>query len=132
MKVYRLTVTDNQLDAIDRALESFMRMSIGQFKYSIEEVWRDKVLEVDRRELESICDRLKEMYTGYKDRGASYGIHSKEVQEDARIAWDIKQVIRHRISYDRHPEGGHTVNFNPPNRSSLEPLPGIEKKVDNE
>ena len=47
-----------------------------------------------------------------------------------RIAWDIQQVIRHRIAWDRNPKGNITVDFDSPLKTSDEQLPIIEE--DNE
>jgi hypothetical protein len=130
-RAYRLTLTEDQLRVIKSSLESYSRMAIGQFKTSLEEVWYDKVYKVDRKRLEAACDELKELFTGLMSKGASYGIHQEEVREEARIAYDLNQVIRHRLAYDDNPKGGNTVNYHEPLRSSTQPLPIIEcKEVD--
>lgn len=37
------------------------------------------------------------------------------------------QVQRHRLSWDRYPEGGWTVNFDEPYKVGKEPLAAIER-----
>jgi len=64
---------------------------------------------------------VRALVTGFP-AGASYGIHSPEVDDRARQAYDIQQVIRHRLAWDRNPEGGITVNFDSPMRTSTEQL----------
>jgi hypothetical protein len=130
-EVYRLTLTKKQAYVIQSALESYYRMAIGQFKTSIEEVWMSKIFgteNFDSRRLEDICFDLLRLFLGEDvTRGTSYSISSTEVPDNARIAVDIHQVLRHRLSYDRHPQGGITVNFNEPFAYSGEPLPVIER-----
>jgi hypothetical protein len=62
---------------------------------------------------EEILAQAHGLLTGMH-RNASHGIFNTAVPEDARIAWDLQKVIRHRLAWDRQPLGGYTVNFDPP------------------
>jgi hypothetical protein len=59
---------------------------------------------------------------------AHWGITSKKIPEESRIAFDLEQVIRHRLAWDKKPEGGHTVDFHEPHSWSNCPLAKITKK----
>lgn len=115
-----------------KALDTFSRLCIGQINYAVEAAWAHKGFDMDKGKIDSLCNQIKGMLTGMASPGASYGIHSKEIPDGARIAWDIQQVIRHQLAWDRHPEGGMGVSFDKPMQSSEQPLPLIERKVKNE
>lgn len=51
---------------------------------------------------------------------ASWGISSPEISDRARIAFDLKQVVRHRLAWDANSEGGIAVSFDRPMRTSFE------------
>lgn len=48
------------------------------------------------------------------DLNGSYGIYSKKTNENARISYDIQQVVRYKQAYFLHPEGGITVDYSYP------------------
>jgi hypothetical protein len=62
-------------------------------------------------------------------RNAYHGIFSDKIPDEARVAWDLHQVIRHRLSWDDQPEGGITVNFDTPMKYGKEELAIIEMRV---
>jgi hypothetical protein len=43
-----------------------------------------------------------------------HGIRSDKIPDSARVAFDLYQVIRHRLAWDRKPEGGFQVYFDQP------------------
>ena len=51
-----------------------------------------------------LLDEAKKVITGH-DSNASFGIHSTEVSDKARIAYDIQQVIRHQLWKDESHKG---------------------------
>lgn len=60
-------------------------------------------------------------------------LRTKEVAQQMnfeRNVGDIMNVIRHRLSWDKYPEGGKTVNFHEPMKFGEEPLTEI-KRIDN-
>jgi len=132
MPKYRLTFNEEQADLLVRALDAYSRLCVGQFNTAVESAWMHKILEVDRKDVEYHCNQLKRIFTGINSPGASYGIYSKEIPDGARIAWDIQQVVRNRLAWDRNPQGGITVNFDTPMQASEQPLPVIEKSVEEE
>lgn len=125
---YVLELTADQIDVIAEATEILARIGIGQFWTILDHisggVFDDDKLDYDhRRSYDKLSHAL------YKDQnipiGGGPGIHNEKVHHRHRIAWDIHQVLRHRRSWDRHPEGGLGVSFDTPYQDSPEPLPKI-------
>lgn len=124
---YKLEISEKQASIIQRALELFSRVHIGQLQYVLEQFrqhWIKPKKDCDFEECEKLMSLLKMHLTGFK-MNESYGIHSLEVDDDARIAWDLQQVIRHRVSWDRedNPKNRNWktmmgVNFDEPMKSS--------------
>ncbi|MPR11493.1 hypothetical protein [Microvirga tunisiensis] len=105
------------LDEADRlvwSLEIFLRLHLGQIQIAIEGLVTATSPEGQEviRDLSDLCS-------------ASFGIHSPEIHEDARIAYDIRQTLRHYLAWSRHPEGGLTRDFDKPLRTSAVALPRI-------
>lgn len=79
------------------------------------------------------------MYTiEVTDRQLEILIHSTELYAriyykfpQSNIAWDLYQILRYKYSWDKYPEGGYTVNFNPPIKMGQEPLAKITKNEQN-
>jgi hypothetical protein len=78
---------------------------------------------------------------GYR---SSLGIRNKDVSEASRIAWDLYQVLRHRLAWDLAAAEGIVgnadsqrkwpemmqVHYDEPSRVSEQPLALIEKNND--
>jgi hypothetical protein len=102
---YVITCNGEQARIMARALELFARCSIGQFNDTLEpcrlrtEVPAELILKL--REHTEAMERLWQVFRqGNPTRGVS----------DGDVAWDINQVLRHRLSWD-------SVG-NPPKRTS--------------
>ena len=67
---------------------------------------------------------LKQTLLGIHSNG-SYGIFNEMVHDNARVAYDIQQVVRGALAWERTPEGGMGVSFDTPHKSSQQPLPTI-------
>jgi hypothetical protein len=52
--------------------------------------------------------------------GHSYGIHSEKVSDNARVAFDLIQVIRNKIAWINNPKGDFFVDFDTPYKTSKE------------
>jgi len=63
----------------------------------------------------------------------SYGIHSLEVHDNARVAYDIQQVLRNWLAWKRHKSGSFGgimgVSYDKPYQTSKLELPKIEEGV---
>lgn len=132
-KKYTLEISENQARVIRDALEAFARVHLGQFGMAIEFILllsptSDKT--ESRDQIRILLDKASSIYTGMSS-SASFGIYSDEISKDARTAWDIYQVIRHRLSTEylkEHPNASTSgVSFNKPMKTdSEEELPQIK------
>ena len=131
---YRLVINREQAGTIRRALDMWSRIGMGQLAEILEHpdlqsrMWSGS----ERPEkLRAALDSLKHDIFGL-DAGAYHAIHSKLVHDDNRIAWDLLQVLRHRMAWDyagnppvRDWATMLAVDFDPPSRSSRLPLATI-------
>jgi hypothetical protein len=124
---YVLHLTEKQAQVIVNALDLYSRIGMGQLK----EVAH--ILRLNPNSSDNTSDILNDIYNELIDLsklwiGGSgyYGIFSDKISDVFRTAWDIQQVIRHRLAWDRNPEGGIFVNFDKPINTSKEEFPKIE------
>lgn len=127
-KTYTLTMSEEQAQIAVRALDLYTRIGIGQF----EEILRVydplcEVFDAQRTSVRGSMDEIKAQ-AGHPPNG-SHGIHNDKVRDEFRVAYDIQQVIRNRIAFDRNPEGGMQVDFDTPRAISQLPLPTIKSEV---
>lgn len=131
-KEYKISLSENQLQIISKALDVYSRLGIGQFRDALECLptqefrpngWNESMDEIGNIVKQFTHDNVD----GYR---SSLGIMNTKTKDQFRVAWDIQQVIRHKISWDNHKDGDSTftVNFHEPFKSSeKEPLVKIEK-----
>jgi hypothetical protein len=131
VKRYTLEITETQAQAMTTALEAFTRLGMGQYSAAVELSIPFSKFPGYNEELEACYRCIKRIIHGIEDNG-SYSITSRELHESVHVAHDIYQVIRHKLAWDRRPEGGSTVDFSPPLKTSLEALPKMEQKHDPE
>lgn len=126
MPKYNLTLNEKQAEILIAALDLYSRIGIGQFEDVLNVYDRNLKLDYEVREqLRRDLNKAK-IAAGHPPNG-SYGIHNPEVRDEFRTAFDIQQVVRHRIAWDRKPEGGIQVNFDTPRQIGTEPLAEISK-----
>ena len=133
LSMYKLTLTENQLRVIQRALEGWERMHMGQFwdfADEVAEVGTDLCTEhpdhkrifddyIDRR------DRAREMFDAAFREAQPY---SQPKTDDMLIAEDIWMSIRHKRWKDRPEPKTEFCNASAPVFAlSVEPLPIVEK-----
>lgn len=121
---YNIVVDEQQARILVAALDLYSRIGIGQLTevvrvYNYE--WKTPIPTVDR--LVEVMNEAKHVI-GFGP-GGSYGIHSPNVHDVFRRAFDIQCVIRHRLAFDRTPEGGFGVDFDTPRQIGELPLPTI-------
>lgn len=127
--MYTLTLSKEQLRVVDHALELLVRMGLGQINTAVDLCYLFQTK--DPKKVKNMCDELKKELTGFEG-GASWGIHSKEISEEYRVACDIEQTIRHQL-YNDLPEDTkqklrYTVCAYPAHKTSTtEKLPDINK-----
>jgi hypothetical protein len=125
MNNYVIHLNEEQVRIISRACELFARVHTGQLTPIAEEFFH-KTTPI----LHSLQDglrRLEPLITGMPPH-ASLGLTNPEVPDKARVAYDIHQVIRYIISWDNNPDGGITVNFDRPFKTSDQPNIKMDKE----
>ena len=117
---YRLTLTEEHLHALLKATEFHGRIAMGQFREIFDVLDRDFKLPRENRDQAEQLLVLARRYLmpELHSDNSYYSIRSRELHDDNRVMYDFLQVVRHRLSWDRHPEGGWTVNFDRPWRTS--------------
>lgn len=139
MSKYQLTINEKQVEALLKALDLFSRIGTAEFEEILRHPqWNSKIFTdtgVNAHcnygdkyyQCSDLLKTAKTLLTGLH-RDASYSIAASEVDEDSKITYDIYQVIRNRLAWDRNPEGGVTVDFHKPLEFSEEPLPEITRE----
>lgn len=143
MKKYTITVTEEQAFALVEATEILARLGIGQFQHALEYLPLIKRYPNGWFEDMEIIGQLLAAYTigGINGYNSSLGIHADQVSEQAKIAWDLYQVIRHRLSWDQAVKNGivksidsprnlaemFQVYYDDPTKTSKQPLATITK-----
>lgn len=129
-----LELSPKQAYVIQKALDNYSRGLMGQLEYSMDDIrWQNETLSkkgiapvVDwHNDIVPDLNELKRKLFGFQSN-EFYGIFNIHLDPDARISWDIHQVIRNKISWTEHPKGGMTVNYDRPLKSSSEDLPNAE------
>lgn len=123
---YQLFITESQAQILVDALDLYSRIGAGQ----LEEIAH--VLRINpgtqHEKVAAVEELAKEASNCWMGRaGGHHGISSEKVHDAFRVAWDLQQVIRHRLAWDRNPKGGIQVNFDEPLKSSKEPLATIKR-----
>lgn len=130
----KLKINETQAKTIIKALDLYSRLQMGQIHelgtpYS--GPFTKQIEKADKEKLEDILNELKQTLFPELSQGAFYGIFSQEVPDEAKISYDMIQVIRNHLAWKNNPKGGITVDFDQPLKSSKEPLIEIlEKRVE--
>lgn len=116
MKKYQIEIGEDELRLVQKALDFYGRISLGQFKEISDVPSVDKLLDKKDRH-EDFNRAINEMAFIYNQSLHSYyGIFNKEnVGDDARIVMDIEHAIRHKFWQDQPIETrtNYTVNSHP-------------------
>ncbi len=128
MNKYSIEITLEQAQTISRACELFGRLHMGQFKVLADEfIGCDTLSNVDLNKLRDGLEQLEQLITGSPN--SYHGIASHKIPEKAKIAVDLYQVVRHRITWDKEPKGGFGVMFDKPLPVTTHPLAIIQLKA---
>lgn len=103
---YQITISEKQAGIIQTALELYSRIHMGQFDVIVDQLlgYR-KIRELSWEAIQELRDgmrALEPVFTGLSPH-AYYGIHSDMVSDNARVAWDLQQVVRNRLAWDNDP-----------------------------
>lgn len=127
----KIELSDNQADVLISALDLYSRIHLGQFEEvaNIARMYDISKFDKDYDAHNDFDDAIREVkgILGF-DRNGSYGIFNEQVNDIARVAWDMQQVVRRHLAWKRNPEGRHTVNFDPPYPSGKESLISITEE----
>jgi hypothetical protein len=134
-KRYTLHLTEKQARVIVNALDLYSRIGMGQLK-EVAYVLRaqnigaktDAEIQEHSDQINIIRDRLEALSRYWMNGPGYHSIASQKISDVFRVAWDIQQVVRHRLAWDRNPKGDITVDFDNALKTSKEPLPQIESK----
>lgn len=129
-KRYALTITEEQANTLINALDLYQRIGMGQ----LDEIIRVAVPAPGHKynwvEVDKTMNILKLQLLGWPHIGTAHSIRSRQLPDEFRVAWDIQQVVRHRLAHDGLKPGekpGIYVQFDEPRQSSKEPLPEIKQ-----
>lgn len=106
---------------IQRALELYARLGLGQFETLLDLARFEDLRRTDGSvvpaanmdEARELLTKVKSLLTGLESN-ASYGISGSKVGAEFQKAWDVQRAVRHRLAWDRNPEGGLSVQFDEP------------------
>ena len=118
MTQYTLTISDKQARILASAVELYSRVGEGQWDHllSLDPLHLFPKY-FDRDKVRAMLDEITYMIYGKKSNCVT---RDNDTPDEYEAAWDINQVIRHRLAWDEHPEGGHTVDFGEPMQTSKE------------
>lgn len=126
---YYLLLNEAQANILVRALDAYSRVAMGQIR-QVADTWIGRVSGEDADErlsrVRACLEEAERLLTGMP-RGASLGMLSPDLPDEYRAAYDLQQVVRHRLAWDRQPEGGITVDFDEPRQTSAEPLAQMQE-----
>lgn len=114
MTTYTITVTAEQLTFIRDATELLSRVASGQVYEML------KYAPIAPAKYWEARGALLRALRPFEDKTFQRSIIGGG-------CWDIYQVARHRLAWDRKPEGGFTVAFDEPFQTSQYPLPIIQR-----
>ena len=131
---YTLTITERQARTLSMACEVLARLGVGQFKDAL-----DHLPEAKQRDWSAWHDDMEQI-SRILSKHMPGGIDISNADEEARTAWDLHAVIRHRLAWDRAKAEGVTdgtkrewpammqVSYDEPMKYSEEPLAKMEVK----
>lgn len=113
---YRITLTQEQAALVSEALDVYASLRTGQFRAALELLPTSKVFPRGWHETIDAVGRLLSEHTIEHVDGwrSSLGITHEKVQESGKIAWDMHQAIRHRMSWDYAVERGYVAGIDSP------------------
>jgi len=113
---YHLEVTKGQAKVISQACELLARLHMGQLgELRFLSLYKEAR---DIRETENLCMRMKAHLFPDLECYAHHDINSQEIPDEARVAYDLYQVIRRSLAGPK-PEGGFPyVTYDEPRRTS--------------
>lgn len=134
-RTYTLHINAAQAATISKACEVLGRLGMGQYKDALECLpTREFCANGWHEDMDAIGHILKK-YASIWGLGTGHGITHRDTPETSKVAWDLYQVTRHRLAWDKAQAEGHegdspprwSVDFDNPMKTSKEPLAWMEK-----
>lgn len=127
----KLTLTDQQAQVLVDSLDLFSRILLGQLESVAHVMMKHEVSKLDDTDWEYyhiLEERLRSSkYLLGFERNGGLGIHNEKVDDNARVAYDVQQVLRNHLAWKRNPDGGILVCFDKPHKTSTtQELPILE------
>lgn len=125
----KVDMSVGQANVVLAALDLYSRLHMGQVD-NVEMFYRLLGIKLNKtnqcRTVSQLCDDIKANVFPELSRDGFYGITSDKIHDDARVAWDLIQAMRRPIAWKQHPEGGMTVDFDAPLKTSGVDLAKVE------
>lgn len=125
--MYNLKISKKQAKVISKALDFYSRIGCGQMSEVLwhpsvaKKMWvkNDKLTEnqYNHKVVGQLLDNIKKIIWNY-DPNEHGGINMAD--ENDKVSYDLHQVIRHKLAWDKEPKGGMTVDFHKPMQYSEE------------
>lgn len=133
--MYALSLSKEQAQVVREALEVYARLKHGQFDIALHDLFIDRFGEGEWNHdtKEVLCGELKRCIFPELYKNEFYAVGNK-VYPESSVAWDIMQVLRHRLSWDKLKEEGKdkpdfmNVNYDKPMGFSGQPLPVMSRE----
>lgn len=121
---FNVKLNEKQILALIHATDFQSRIEAGQFSDILHKgISISK--NVDRKRIRELLDELKLEMFPELESNESYGIYSPNLNENAKILYDIHLAMRYVYSWNKTPEGGMQTWFEEPLKSSKEELPEV-------
>jgi len=126
---YILEIDETQAHILSQACEFLSRIAMGQFtEITSSLMFQWKGQRENRDQAEACLDLAKNLLTQLNGN-QYFSIRAPDVQEKFKIAYDLHQVIRHRLAWDRDAAPSWNVHKDEPWRTSQDtPLAQIQEK----
>lgn len=114
---YQLTLTERQAQVLQTALEAYARLGIGQWRPAVEHLplRKDQDWSAWHDTLDAIGILLAQhTLHGIDGWRQSLSITGADVRPEAQIAWDLHQVVRHRLAWDQAVARGDVASLEAP------------------
>lgn len=105
---YRVELSQRQMGVLSLAAEVFARLGIGQAMDALEHLPTKPPSEMDFSQWHDDMQTIRRLLSQHMVGGidgwqSSLGIRNKSVPPASVIAWDLHQVLRHRLAHDQDP-----------------------------
>ena len=136
MRTYTITLNETQAGTIQIACEVLARLGIGQFRDALEHLPTTEFIPDGWHEDMAAVENILRRHIQPNGKTP----HQVSTREQHKVAWDLYNLVRHRLSWDRAIDEGRikpgeprkwpemmTVNYDSPHHTSKEPLAKIEE-----